>query len=93
MTIRFLDPTHEADSRAFVAAPRLAALDGATVAIISNGKKSTKPFFDAIEAELKGRYRVASVVRLTKYNYSAPVEPELLKEAAKWHAIITGVGD
>lgn len=93
MTIRFLDPTHEDSTVEFSAAPRLGTLEGTTVAIISNGKKSTKPFFDAVEMELRDRYRVASVVRLTKHNYSAPVEPTLLTDAAKWQAVITGVGD
>lgn len=93
MSIRFLDPTHEAGSSEFTPAPRLASLQGATVAIISNGKKNTKPFFDALEQELKQRQGVADVVRLTKSNYSAPVEPGLLVEAEKWQAIISGIGD
>ena len=93
MSIRFLDPTHEAGASAFEPAPRLASLKGATVAIISNGKKNTKPFFDAVETELRDGQGVADVVRLTKSNYSAPVEPELLVEAEKWQALIAGVGD
>lgn len=93
VSIKFYDPTHEASSSAFSAAPRLASLDGATVAIISNGKKNTKPFFDAMEAELRERHAVADVVRLTKSNYSAPVEAELLEQAEKWQALIAGIGD
>ena len=93
MSIRFLDPTHESSSTEFQAAPRVASLKGATVAIISNGKKNTKPFFDFVEQELKERQGVAEVVRLTKSNYSAPVEAELLVEAEKWQAIISGIGD
>jgi hypothetical protein len=92
-SIQFLDPTHEQGSAAFQAAPRLATLDGATVAIISNGKKNTKPFFDGIEAELKDTFKVADVVRMTKSNYSAPVEEALLNDAEKWQALISGVGD
>ena len=93
MSITFLDPTHESGSSAFTAAPRLASLEGATVAFISNGKKNTLPFFDAVEREFRERHNVANVVRLTKANYSAPVEPELLQEAEKWQALISGVGD
>ena len=33
-------------------APRLDTLRGATVGIVSNGKKGTKPFFDAFEQAL-----------------------------------------
>ena len=93
MSIRFLDPTHEAAAARFTPAPRLTKLEGATIAIVSNGKKNTKPFFDCIEHELKERHRVAAVVRLTKVNYSAPVEGHLLAEAEKWQALISGVGD
>jgi hypothetical protein len=93
MSIRFFDPTHESAASAFKAAPRVTTLKGATVAIISNGKKNTIPFFDAVEKEFKDRYDVAEVVRLTKYNYSAPVEAELLQEAGNWQALISGIGD
>lgn len=93
MSIEFLDPTHEAGSSEFKLAPRLTSLQGATVAIISNGKKNTKPFFDAVEQELRERHAVGDVVRLIKSNYSAPVEPELLVEAEKWQALIAGIGD
>ena len=92
-SIQFLDPTHEQGSAAFEPAPRLATLEGATVAIISNGKKNTKPFFDGLEAELKETFKVAAVVRITKSNYSAPVEEPLLNDAEKWQALISGVGD
>ena len=93
MPIEFLDPTHEVGVAGLTPAKRLASLEGATVAIISNGKKNTKPFFDALGAELREIHKVADVVRITKSNYSAPVEPELLVEAEKWQAIISGIGD
>jgi len=93
MRIEVLDPSHESDVREFKAAPRLASLNGTTVAIMSNGKKGTQPFFDAFERELLEGHGVAKVVRLTKANYSAPAEPELLNEAERWQALIAGVGD
>ena len=91
--MEFLDPTHESDARAFAPAGRLATLAGATVAVVSNGKKGTQPFFDALERELRERHGVARIVRLTKANYSAPAEPGLLDEAARWQALVAGVGD
>jgi hypothetical protein len=93
MGIEILDPGHESAGAPFAPAPRLASLEGKTLAIVSNGKKGTKPFFDALERELKGRYRVAEVVRLVKSNYSAPAEPPLLRDSARWHAIVSGIGD
>ena len=68
-------------------------MQGATIAIVSNGKRGTRPFFDAVEDEFKAQHGVSNVVRLTKSNYSAPVEAELLEEAEKWQALISGVGD
>ena len=93
MSIEFLDPTHESQARDFKLAPRLASLQGSTIAIVSNGKKGTRPFFDALANEFTSRYGVAKIVRVTKANYSAPAEPGLLSEAARWQALVAGIGD
>jgi hypothetical protein len=93
MAIEILDPSHESAGAPFAPAPRLDSLAGKTLAIVSNGKKGTKPFFDALERELKQGYEVAEVVRLTKSNYSAPAEPPLLRDSARWHALVSGIGD
>ena len=93
MGIEILDPTHESGATPFALAKRLKTLRGVTVGIVSNGKKGTKPFFDAVERELIERHGVAKVVRLTKANYSAPAEPEILNEVERWQALISGVGD
>ncbi len=93
MALEILDPTHEGGGSVFARAPRLATLEGTTVAFVSNGKRGVKPFFDGLEDELRQRYGVAEVVRLTKTNYSAPAERDLLADAGRWHALIAGVGD
>ena len=93
MAIEFLDPTHESGAAAFAPAKRLATLKGATLGIVSNGKKGTKPFFDAFERELRERYGVAKVVRATKSNYSAPAEAAIMTEAERWNALVSGIGD
>ncbi len=93
MSIEILDPTHEGDAREFAPADRLRTLKGTTVGVISNGKRGTKPFFDAFAEELVERHGVAQVVPLTKANYSAPAEPRILREAAGWDALVAGVGD
>lgn len=93
MTVEFLDPTHEAEAAGFRPAERLDTLLGATVALLSNGKKGTQPFFDALATDLVERHGVARVVRLTKTNYSAPAEAGLFGEAERWNALIAGVGD
>ena len=93
MNIEFLDPTHENDSGEFALAPRLSTLEGTVVAIVSNGKKGTAPFFDVFERELCETHGVAEVVRITKFNYSTPVDRSLLDDAGRWHALVAGVGD
>ena len=93
MSIEVLDPTYGNDTGEFTLAPRLARLVGATVGIISNGKQGTRPFFDALERELLEQHRVAGVVRVTKSNYSAPADPEIMDRARQWNALVAGVGD
>ena len=49
MKIEVLDPTYEGDTSSFKYAEGLKNLKGATVGIISNGKKGTFHFFNALE--------------------------------------------
>src|SRR3546814_11954825 len=57
MSIEILDPTHEMGAPAFSLAARLPMLAGKTVGIVSNGKRGTRPFFDAVERELRSEER------------------------------------
>jgi len=93
MKLEVLDPTHESDAIAFAHAPRMQALQGATVGIISNGKHNTVPFFDAYEKELREAYGVANVVRRIKSNYSAPADLAIVNEAEHWDIVVAGIGD
>ena len=58
MTITILDPTHEEDSNLFQMASGLKNLKGARIGFISNGKKGTYSFFNALESLLKNEYDV-----------------------------------
>ena len=93
LTMQILDPTYEAGSPDFEPASRLQSLEGTTIGIISNGKKGTKPFFDFLERSLFEMFSVATVVRRTKSNYSAPADTLIFEEGKQWHALIAGVGD
>ena len=90
--LEVLNPTHEEAVEATTLARRPANLSGATVGIISNGKQGTRPFFDALESELRSR-GVGEVVRVTKPNYSAPAPGEIMDRAREWNALISGIGD
>ena len=93
MMIEVLDPTYEDDVSSFRYAPGLDNLNSATVGIISNGKKGTSHFFNAMEDLLTKKYKAGEVIRVVKKNYSAPAEKEIMKEVKKWDAAIAGVGD
>ena len=91
--IEILDPTYEDDTSSFRFAPGIENLDSVTVGIISNGKKGTFHFFNALEDLLTKKYKVGKVIRFVKKNYSAPAEEEIMNEVKNWDAAITGVGD
>ena len=91
--MQILDPSHEQAAAGFAPAVRLAALEGATIGVISNGKEGTKGFFAAFEQTLRQRYGVGEVVLRTKSNYSAPADRGLLEEAKSWDALVAGIGD
>ena len=93
MTIEVLDPTFEGDTSSLKYAAGLENLKDATVGIISNGKKGTFHFFNAIEDLLTIKYKAGEVIRVVKKNYSAPAEEQIMREVKKWDAAIAGVGD
>ena len=48
---------------------------------------------DTVLTLLRETHGVAEVVRLTKANFSAPAESDLLGDAERWQALVAGVGD
>ena len=93
MTIHVLDPTSESRAADRHPAPRPASLAGASVGFISNGKEGAAGFFAHLDRLLRQRFKVAEVIHLTKANYSAPAEQDIIDEARKWNLAITGLGD
>ncbi|MBV9247658.1 MAG: hypothetical protein JO227_00215 [Acetobacteraceae bacterium] len=93
MALQVLNPTNETAAPLGQVAPRLASLAGKKVGFISNGKEGTEGFFAHLEGILRKEFGVAKVVRRTKSNYSAPADPYIVDEIARWHAVVTGIGD
>jgi hypothetical protein len=91
--MQVLDPTAESDPSPVSRAPRLDALHHRRIGLLSNGKASVAPLFDVLESLLRREWKAHDVVRLTKSNYSAPAEPDLIREFVRCHLIFTGVGD
>jgi hypothetical protein len=93
MALEVLDPTNEAIPPLGELAPRLATLTGRTVGCISNGKEGTQNFFAHLDRMLREEFGVAQVIRRVKSNYSAPADRDIVDEMARWHAVVTGIGD
>jgi hypothetical protein len=93
MVFQVLDPTNETAPPFGQPAPRTASLAGRTVGIISNGKEGTKGFFTHLDRMLREEFGVADVVLRTKSNFSAPADRDIVDEIARWHAVVTGIGD
>lgn len=88
-----LDPTNETAPPLGQPAPRLLSLAGKTVGFISNGKEGTKGFFAHLDRMMREQLGVADVVLRTKSNFSAPADAYIVDEIARWHAVVTGIGD
>jgi hypothetical protein len=93
MVLQVLDPTNETAPPLGRTVPRLASLAGKTVGFISNGKEGTKGFFAHLDRMLREQFGVADVVMRVKSNYSAPADRDIVDEIARWHAVVTGIGD
>ena len=93
MTLRLLDPTNEAPPPAGRPTPRLTSLAGKRVGLISNGKEGTAGFFAHLGHRLRAEFDVADVILRVKSNFSAPADAAIVDEIARWHAVVTGVGD
>ena len=93
MTFEVLDPTYDESATSLEAAGRIPSLDGQVVGIISNGKHHTRPFFAALDDELRDTYGAADVVAVTKPNYSAPAGDDILDRATESNALVSGIGD
>jgi hypothetical protein len=93
MVLQVLDPTNETAPPLGQPAPRVASLAGKTVGFISNGKEGTRGFFAHLDRILREQFAVADVVMRQKSNYSAPADRDIVDEIARWHAVVTGIGD
>ena len=93
MALQVLDPTNETAPPLGQRAPRPVSLAGKTIGVISNGKEGTKGFFAHLDRILREELGVADVVLRVKSNFSAPADRQIVDELARWHAVVTGIGD
>ncbi len=85
-------PLRERDPRSI--APRPASLNGATLALLSNGKQNAVALLEAIHDEIALRFELAGTLRFEKGSVSVPPLPEhfaqMVEEAS---AAVTAIGD
>jgi len=93
MVLQILDPTNEATLPLGQLAPRVETLAGKTVGFISNGKEGTKGFFAHLDRILRNEFGVTHIETRVKSNFSAPADPPIVAEIARWDAVVSGIGD
>jgi hypothetical protein len=93
-TILLLDPTEDPQVVAVSAAPRLARLAGARLAIVDNGKFRASVLLAALAAELERRHGARLALTIRKPAAGRPLTPADLDHLARAaDAVLNGVGD
>ncbi len=73
-------------------APRLASLQGKTIALLDIGFPNSNLFLDRVETLLKERYGVAEVVRYAKPSPTRMAKPEVRQNIlSRCHGVIEAV--
>lgn len=88
-----VNPLDERASDARSAAPRLEALEGATIGLLDISKPGGSVFLDRLERLLLERYGVAEVVRATKPTYTKPAPAEVLEGLRFVDGVIEALAD
>ena len=94
MSFELLDPTGKPTPTGYVAAPRLASLDGLRLGLFSNGKVNADRLLRETAEIFVSRRGCSVVVDSGKANASRIAEPQLLERIANdVDFLITAVGD
>src|SRR5580704_17683586 len=70
MPLTLVSPMNDAAAVKGVAAPRLNALEGKTIALLDISKPGGSIFLDRVEHLLRSRYKVGSIIRDQKPTYT-----------------------
>ena len=91
-TITILNPVSSVHPSERPLAPRLATLDGITIALIDNAKHNFDRFLDDVERRLRERFRFAGVIRKRKPTATQPAD-FLGDLAEQCQVAVNGLGD
>jgi hypothetical protein len=84
---------NETAVQAQAAAPRLATLQGKTIALLDISKPGGSVFLDRIEYRLRTAHQVATVIREMKPTFAKPAPPETLERIRSADAVIEALAD
>ena len=93
MPITLVNPMNELAPQAAPPAPRLAHLEGKTIALLDISKPGGSVFLDRVERLLKERYSVATVIREMKPTFAKPAPAGVLEKIRAADAIIEALAD
>lgn len=93
MPTTLVNPMNERAPQAAPAAPRLATLQGKTVALLDISKPGGSVFLDRVELLLKQRYGVTSVIREMKPTFAKPAPAGVIEKIRGADAVIEALAD
>ena len=93
MRIELVNPMNEAAHAAPAPAPRLAALQNRTIALLDISKPGGSVFLDRIERTLKERYGVAQIIRAMKPTFAKPAPGDIVDRIRGADAVIEALAD
>ena len=91
--MRIVNPLNETAPQSSIAAPRLASLEGKTIALLDISKPGGSIFLDRIEDRLRTRHGVAAVIRAMKPTFAKPAPAEVLERIRSADAVIEALAD
>jgi len=93
MPVTLVSPMNETAHEAAAAAPRVAGMQGRTVALLDISKLGGSVFLDRVELLLKERYGVAAVIREKKATFARPAPAEVIDRLRGADAVIEALAD
>ncbi len=93
MPMTLVNPLNEIAPEAVAPAPRLSSLEGRTIALLDISKPGGNVFLDRLEALLKERYGVASVIREMKPTFAKPAPETVIAKIRGADAVIEALAD
>jgi hypothetical protein len=93
MPMTLVNPMNEVAPQAAPAAPRLASLQGKTIALLDISKPGGSVFLDRVERLLIERYGVGGVIREMKPTFAKPAPPGVIEKIRGADAIIEALAD